>query len=123
MRLALWVTVSIIALLWTGGAALIAEIVDWAAREAAARGTGEAVASVAEAVTLPSWLSPWVDVSTWNTAVQAVTGIITSAQASLPALGGVIGWLVPAVWVFWGLGLAALLALAAGGHWLISRRG
>jgi hypothetical protein len=40
----------------------------------------------------------------------------------LPALGSVLGWLVPAVWVFWGLGLALLLALAAGGHWLIGRR-
>ena len=76
----------------------------------------------AGAVTLPSWLSPWVDVSTWNAAVRAVSEAISSAQASLPALGSVLGWLTPAVWVFWGLGLALLLALAAGGHWLIGRR-
>ena len=122
MRFALWAAVSVLALLWTGGAALVAELVDWAAREAAARGTDAAVASVAGAVTLPSWLGPWVDVSTWNAAVRAVSEAISAAQASLPALGSVLGWLVPVVWVFWGLGLALLLALAAGGHWLIGRR-
>jgi len=112
----------VLALLWTGGAALVAELVDWAAREAASRGTDAVVASAAGAVTLPSWLSPWVDVSTWNAAVSAVGEAIRAAQASLPSLGSMLGWLVPAVWVVWGLGLALLLALAAGGHWLVGRR-
>jgi len=122
MRFALWATVTVLALLWTGGAALVAELVDWAAREAASRGTDAVVASAAGAVTLPSWLSPWVDVSTWNAAVSAVGEAIRAAQASLPSLGSMLGWLVPAVWVVWGLGLALLLALAAGGHWLVGRR-
>jgi hypothetical protein len=77
---------------------------------------------VAGAVTLPSWLSPWVDVATWNLAVQAITEAIRSAQAWLPSLDGLLGWLVPAVWAIWGLGLALTLALAAGGPWLIGRR-
>lgn len=122
MRFALWATVTVLALLWTGGAALVAELVDWAAREAASRGTDAVVASAAGTVTLPSWLSPWVDVSTWNAAVSAVGEAIRAAQASLPSLGSMLGWLVPAVWVVWGLGLALLLALAAGGHWLVGRR-
>jgi hypothetical protein len=122
MRFALWAAVTVLALLWTGGAALVAELVDWAAREAASRGTDAVVASAAGAVTLPSWLSPWVDVSTWNAAVSAVGEAIRAAQTSLPSLGSMLGWLVPAVWVVWGLGLALLLALAAGGHWLVGRR-
>jgi hypothetical protein len=33
--------------------------------------------------------------------------------------GQVVGWLVPLVWVFWGLGMLILLGLALGVHvWL-----
>jgi hypothetical protein len=36
-------------------------------------------------------------------------------------VGGLVAWLSPLIWVFWGLGLAALLAAALAGHWLIQR--
>jgi hypothetical protein len=36
-------------------------------------------------------------------------------------LGNAVEWLVPAVWVMWGLGLAALLALALVGHFALGR--
>lgn len=35
--------------------------------------------------------------------------------------GAAANWLVPLVWVLWGLGLAAMLLLAGGAHFLMSR--
>lgn len=40
-----------------------------------------------------------------------------------PAHGGqVVGWLVPLVWVLWGLGMVVLLGLALGVHVWLGRR-
>jgi hypothetical protein len=36
-------------------------------------------------------------------------------------LGNAVEWLVPAVWVMWGLGLAVLITLALVGHFALGR--
>lgn len=120
MKAALWIVVSSLALVWTGLAALTAEIVAWGARQLSASGT-DAVGDAAVALTLPSWLAPWVDTATWNAWVQAVAGAAATLERSFPALGGAIEWLVPLVWVGWGFGIVALLVLALLGHWGLGR--
>jgi hypothetical protein len=122
MKPILWTVVAIVALLWTGGAALMSQLIDWAAQGLAVPGT-ESVGAMAHAATLPAWLSPWFDAAAWNAAVQTVAGMISSASNLLPSLGEAMGWLVPAVWVAWGLGLVALIALAGAGHWWMGRMG
>lgn len=120
MKTALWTLITLLALLWTGLAAVSAEIVSWMAAQLAQSGTA-ALGDAAAALTLPGWLAPWIDTATWNAWVQAVAGAAAALERSFPALGGIIGWLTPLVWVVYGLGLAALVVLALIGHWAIGR--
>ena len=68
------------------------------------------------------WIALWVDpqVVRWaQEAVLWVLGLLGSLSAGLPMAGQVVGWLVPLVWVLWGLGMVFLLGLALGVHvWL-----
>jgi hypothetical protein len=110
MKLILWGTFALLALLWTGGAALLAQLVQWSAQGLAGI-DGSAVDIVAATATLPAWLSPWIDATAWAEMQQWATALLASAAALLPSLGQVAGWLVPLVWVVWGLGMALLLGL------------
>ena len=71
---------------------------------------------------MPEWIALWVDpqaVRWTQQMVLWVLGLMGSLSAGLPMAGQVLGWLVPLVWVFWGLGMLVLLALALGVHvWL-----
>ena len=120
MKAVLWIVATFVALVWTGLAALTAEVVAWGARQLAAPGT-DALGGAAAALTLPSWLAPWVDTATWNAWVQAVAGAAAALERAFPALGGAVEWLVPLVWAGWGFGMVALLALALVGHWGLGR--
>ena len=62
-----------------------------------------------------------VDSTAWAAMQRAVAGTLTTVSASLPMLGTAVGWLVPVVWVVWGLGLAVMLMLAVLAHRLIGR--
>ena len=46
---------------------------------------------------------------------------LTSVSGMLPAIGDAVAWLVPAVWVLWGLGLLALIGLAVLATLLLDR--
>jgi hypothetical protein len=124
MKLALWLGCGLLALLWTGGAALVAALTQWAAQVLA---SGAAVdwAQTAARWPVPDWIAMWVDPQVVRWGQQAVLwllGLLGSLSAGLPAAGQLIGWLVPLVWVLWGLGMVVLLGLALGVHaWL--RRG
>lgn len=111
MKLILWGTVALLALLWTGGAALLAQLVQWSAQGLAGI-DGSAVDIAAAAATLPAWLSPWIDAAAWAEMQQWLTAVLASASALMPSLGQVAGWLVPVVWVVWALGMLLLLGLA-----------
>lgn len=120
MKIALWSLFALAALLWTGGAALTAQLVQWSAQ-----GLGSvdlsALGSATTAVALPPWLGPWIDTAAWAALLQTLGALLAGAAALLPALGGLAGWLVPAVWVAWGLGLLALLGATLAGSWLLRR--
>jgi hypothetical protein len=120
MKIALWIAFLVLALLWTGGAAVMAELVAWSSSGLAAGGAVEAGGAIATAA-IPAWLAPWVDAAAWTSIQQAVAGTLTAVSASLPMLGTAVGWLVPLVWICWGVGLVVMLVLAGVAHWLISR--
>ena len=83
---------------------------------------GEAsTGALAAATTMPAWLSPFIDPALWTAVQQAVAGIVASLPAMMPFLGEVAAWLVPAVWVGWGLGFLSLLTLALASTWLLRR--
>lgn len=120
MKTAMWILSSLLALAWTGLAAVTAQVVGWAGQRLASSGTGS-LGEAATALTLPPWLGPWVDTATWNAWVQAIAGAAAWLEGAFPALGDIVGWLVPAVWAIWGLGMVALLALTVVGHWGLGR--
>lgn len=122
MKIALWIVFAVLALLWTGGAAAISQLVQWSAQGLAA-GSGAPLGTIVAGASVPSWLSVWIDSATWSAAQQAVAGALAALSDSLPAIGMAVGWLVPAVWVAWGLGLIALMVLTVLAYGLIVRFG
>jgi hypothetical protein len=122
VKMVLGIVFAVLALLWTGGAAAVAQLVEWSAQGLAAGGSAS-TGTVVTAAAAPSWLSAWIDPATWSAAQQAITGALAAVSASLPAIGTAVGWLVPAVWVGWGLGLVALMALTLVAYLLIARVG
>jgi hypothetical protein len=122
MKVALWIIFAVLALLWTGGAAAVAQLVQWSA-QGLASGGGAPLGTIASDASMPSWLSAWIDPASWGAAQQAVAGALAALSDSLPAIGTAVGWLVPAVWVAWGLGLVALISFTVLAYWLIARFG
>jgi hypothetical protein len=122
MKIILWGVFVLVALLWTGGAALLAQLVQWSA-QGLADGGGASIGVAASTMAMPSWLSPWIDASVWAAMQQAAASVLASTAGALPAIGDAVAWLVPAVWVIWGLGMLALLGLTIAAMWLMRRFG
>lgn len=122
MKFALWGGFVLLAALWTGGAALLAQLVQWSAQGLASGAAGD-IGSAAAALAMPVWLAPWFDPAAWAALQQSASAALEGLAALLPGIGGLVSWLSPLIWVFWGLGLVLLLALTLAGHWLIKRLG
>jgi hypothetical protein len=122
MKIAVWGLFAFVALLWTGGAALLAQLVEWSAQGLTAGGA-TAIGTVVATASPPAWLSSWIDATSWAAAQEAVGSALTSLSGVLPAISDAVAWLVPAVWVIWGLGLLALVALALLATALLGRFG
>lgn len=120
MKFALWGVFVLLAALWTGGAALTAQVVTWSA-QGLASGAAADIGNAAAAIAMPPWLAPWFDPAAWAALQETISATLDSLAALLPGIGGLVGWLAPLIWVFWGLGLVVLLAAALAGHWLIQR--
>lgn len=122
MKLLIWSVFALLALLWTGGAWLTGLLVQ-AVSGALAAGGGVDWAQAVQAWQVPVWLAPWVD----GQFVQLAQGAIGIALEWLggagPHVATVVGWLVPLVWIGWGLGFVLLLVLAGALHWLVGRGG
>ena len=120
MIAAAWGVFAVLALLWTGGAAMGAALAGWTA-EAIASGTAGEAARAMAALPVPQWIAVWADPA-WIEAVQgALLWTLEAGRSLLPLLGTAAGWLVPLVWIAWGLGIALLLAAAIAAHLLLRR--
>lgn len=123
MKVLLWLMFALLALLWTGGAALLAGLTDWAA-SVLASGTVVDWAKAAAQWPLPGWIALWVDPQAVRFVQEAVLwalGALGTLANGLPLAGQLVGWLVPLVWLGWGLGMVVLLGLTLGLHWWLSR--
>jgi hypothetical protein len=120
MKIVVWGVFAVAASLWTVGAALLAELVQWGAQSLSKGGAAEMGVALG-ALSIPAWLSPWMDVQAWSDLLKAVAGALTDVVAALPYLGKLVSWVVPVVWILWGVGLAILIGLAAAGTWLANR--
>lgn len=120
MKIILWGAFALVALLWTAGAALTAQLVQWSAQGLASVGA-TSMGAVTGAGAVPTWLGPWIDVATWTALMQSVSDVLAGAAAVMPTVGDVAGWLVPVVWVTWALGLLVLLGLTLAASVLMRR--
>ncbi|RPH43612.1 MAG: hypothetical protein EHM87_13230 [Burkholderiales bacterium] len=120
MRTALWIVAGLLLAIWTGGALLTVELVEWAGRLLAS-GQATDLAAAAARWPVPAWAVLWVDPALLEPMRQAVIWTLGVFGGLLPALGSASGWLGIAVWLLWGLGAAVLLALAGVGHLLLGR--
>jgi hypothetical protein len=117
MKLAIWIVFTVIALCWTGLAALSAFIGEGLLGAVAA---GSA-ASAGAAWTLPPWLALWFDPAALEALRAAWVDLVQWLGTVLPSAQGAAGWLSALIWIVWGFGVIGLLALAGLGHWLVGR--
>jgi hypothetical protein len=120
MKVLIWVVFGVLMALWTGFAAMSAGLVGWLLSTVA---DGQ-ISGAAQAVgqwPIPAWLAVWVDPgmveniqATWLNVVQTLGQWVPSASA-------LTGWVVPLLWVVWGLISLCLLAAAGAGHWLAGK--
>ncbi|MFN3295380.1 hypothetical protein [Caldimonas sp.] len=122
MRVVIWAAWTVLAALWTLGAWVLAELVQWSVQAINAAEAGRAAQAVLQAP-LPPWLGVWIDPAWLELLRSQLQWLIEAGQAIMPAVGAVAGWLAPLVWIGWGLGMLTLLALAVGAHWLVRRLG
>lgn len=123
MKVVLWLAYGVLALLWTGGAALLAGLTDWAAQVLGSSAAAD-WAKTAAKWPVPEWIALWVDPQVVRFVQEAVLwalGVLGSWSDGLPMAGQLIGWLEPLIWAAWGLGMLALLVLSGGAHWWLGR--
>jgi hypothetical protein len=111
MKAWLWGGLALTGLLWTGAAGLFALGVEWMVQALMSAGNST-VKFDATGLAIPAWLSPWVDNAAWEAMREWLFVALSGLESIWPLLEGMAGWLVPAVWVVWGLGLMLLIGLA-----------
>jgi hypothetical protein len=120
MIAAIWVVVAVLAACWTGLAALLAQLTDWLSAAMASGAAGSALDQIGQ-WPVPAWLAPWVDPAWVETMQASVLEWLQWLSAAMPAIGGLMGWISPLVWLLWGLGLVVLLCVGGGLHFLARR--
>ena len=120
MIAAIWVVVAVLAAFWTGLAALLAQLTDWLSAAMASGAAGSALDQIGQ-WPMPAWLAPWVDPAWVETMQASVLEWLQWLSAAMPAIGGLMGWISPLVWLLWGLGLVVVLCVGGGLHFLARR--
>lgn len=120
MIAAIWVVVVVLAAFWTGLAALLAQLTDWLSAAMASGAAGSALDQIGQ-WPVPAWLAPWVDPAWVETMQASVLEWLQWLSVAMPAIGGLMGWISPLVWLLWGLGLVVLLCVGGGLHFLARR--
>lgn len=120
MKVLLWGGVAFLSVLWTGGAVLLSQAVVWASRRMS-EGPALTVESAVSSFIIPVWLTSWFDPTALNMVLQTVQGVLGNFFSVLPTMGMVIAWLVPAIWITWGIGMLILLGAVLAGTGIVQR--
>jgi hypothetical protein len=120
MKVLLWGSVAFLSVLWTSGAALLSQGVVWTSRRMS-EGPAVTLETAANSVIIPVWMTPWFDPSALNTVLQTAQGIMGNFFSVLPTMGMVLAWLVPAIWITWGIGMLILLGAVIVGTGILQR--
>lgn len=119
MKTVLWSITAVLGLLWSGAVALAHSLAAWAAT-AADTADAQTLAAMLRDWPLPAWLA-WADPAMLESLRMALSAVGTGLVLSQPWIATAIGWIGPALWLVWALGIALLLALASIAHLLIHR--
>lgn len=120
MKTLIWVTFAVLTALWTGFVALSAGIVSWLLSAVADVQIGQAAQTVAQ-WPVPAWVAPWIDVGMLESVQAQCLLAVQWLSDVLPSAGALTGWVVPLLWVVWGVVGLCFLAAAGAGHWLVGR--
>ncbi len=120
MKIIVSVVFGVLVVLWTLCALIVVELVQWSAQIIASGAAVELGRSAAQWPT-PAWLALWLDPAVIKAAQEGLLTGFDAFRSTLPWVGSAVGWLVPLVWISWGIGVALLLVMAGGTCWLASR--
>lgn len=118
MKILIWTLSLFLAAAWTVLALVASAVVRWASAWLS-DGASMDVAPLLTQWTLPNWLLMWVDVQDIQALQMSLLAWAERLQGAWPGLGEAVGWLLPVIWLVWGLGFVCLLLLAGGLHLLI----
>ena len=120
MKILIWAAFGVLAVFWTLGTLIVVELVQWGAQVIAA-GAGVEPGRSAAPWPAPAWLPSWLDPAAIKAVQEGLLAGFEAFRGALPWLGSAVSWLVPLAWMAWGIGVALLLAMTGGAHWLASR--
>ena len=120
MKVLIWAAFGVLAALWSLGALIVVELVQWSA-QVIASGAAVELGRSAAPWPAPAWLASWLDPAAIKATQEGLLTGFEAFRSALPWVGSTLGWLVPLVWISWGIGIALLLAMTGGAHWLASR--
>jgi hypothetical protein len=120
MKTLIWATFALLALIWTGLAAVSAGLAEWLIGLVTSGQATEAATAIGQ-WPMPAWAALWIDPA-WVQALQLMwLDLVQWLAQVLPSVDGLGGWVTALVWFGWGVGLVSLLALCGGLHWLAGR--
>lgn len=120
MKIALWTVFALISAVWTGTVLVAAELTAWLATTMGSGQAGDVISNVGQ-WPVPPWLSLWLDPA-WVQSLQAPwVELLGWFGQSGQALGSVVSWLIPLMWVAWGGIMLILLVFALAGHFLLGK--
>lgn len=120
MRLVIWIAFGVLMALWTGFAAISAGLVGWLL-SAVADGQISGAAQAVGQWPIPAWLGVWIDPGMLENMQATWLNVVQWLSQVLPAASTLTGWVVPLMWVVWGVVSVFMVAAAGAGHWLAGK--
>lgn len=122
MKKIIWLTFAVLAALLTGFVMIAVQLTGWALATVSSMQMPDVVNSASQwSMPMPPWAAPWIDTAWLQTMKTMLISTVQGLHSFLPAAASLDGWISALIWVGWAFGMAALLVLAIGLHWLAGR--
>ena len=118
MKLLIWASAVVVALLWTLMIAVMASLATWLV------GSADQAVGGLQAISqwpMPAWLALWVDPALLEPVKAMVAGGMDLLVTATPWLTPLLAWIAPLLWLVWALVMVLLLVIAVAGHLLVGK--
>ena len=122
MKPLIWLVFAIAAALWTLSAWGMASLIEWSLPLLASGDTLQ-IETAVRSLAMPAWLAIWVDAAWWQPAQAFALWCLQSLQAMGSVVSTGVSWLIPLVWISWGVVLLVMLVAAGVMHVMLSSKG